>query len=102
MEEGAVGWSWRGSNGAVRWSSLLSSLAAAPWAALQVLLHTVDPLWDRARRAAPVLCHHRSTVSASSMESLRCLRGRIRLLRWMQHNRCRSRKPSTTIGREIC
>ena len=42
MEEGAVGWSWRGSNGAVRWSSLLSSLAAAPWAALQVLLHTVD------------------------------------------------------------
>ena len=46
MEEGAVGWSWRRSNGAVRWSSLLSSLAAALWAALllQVLLHTVDPL----------------------------------------------------------
>ena len=55
MEEGAVGWSWRGSNGAVGWSSLLSSLAAAPWAALQVLLHTVDPLWDRARRAAPAV-----------------------------------------------
>ena len=55
MEEGAVGWSWRRSNGAVRWSSLLSSLAAALWAALQVLLHTVDPLWDRAQRAAPAM-----------------------------------------------
>ena len=54
------------------------------------------------RSALLLLCHHRSTVSASSMESLRCLRGRIRLLRWMEHDRCRSRMRSTTFGRAIC
>ena len=89
MEEGAVGWSWRRSNGAVRWSSLLSSLAAALWAALQVLLHTVDPLWDRAQLAAIVnfvaedlrrrLHRHAIHALHGARRRIRRLLGRLRL-----------------------
>ena len=66
-----------------------------------LLLHTVD-LIGIVRSALLLLCHRSLNVSVSSMESLRCLRGRIRLLRWMEHDLFRSRKPSTTFRREIC
>ena len=66
-----------------------------------LLLHTVD-LIGIVRSALLLLCHRSLNVSVSSMESLRCLRCRIHLLRWMEHDLCRSRKPSTTFRREIC
>ena len=66
-----------------------------------LLLHTVD-LIGIVRSALLLLCHRSLNVSVSSMESLRCLRCRIHLLRWMKHDLCRSRKPSTTFRREIC
>ena len=68
-----------------------------------LLLHTVDLIGIvRTARCSCCSANHRSAVSVSSMESLHCLRGRIRLLRRMEHDRCRSRMRLTTFGRAIC
>ena len=103
MEEEAV----RGGAGAGQMAPSGGAASFPLWLLLRgggtavLLLHTVD-LIGIVGSALLLLCHRSLNVSVSSMESLRCLRGRIRLLRWMEHDLCRSRKPSTTFRREIC
>ena len=104
MEEEAVG----GGAGAGQMAPSGGAASFPLWLLLRgggtavLLLHTVD-LIGIVRSALLLLFHHRSAVSVSSMESLHCLRGRIRLLRWMDRARSlRSRMRSTTFGRAIC
>ena len=79
MEEEAVGvelaWvKWRRQ---VEQPPFLSGCCSVGGTAV-LLQHTVD-LIGIVRSALLLLFHHRSAVSVSSMESLHCLRGRIRL-----------------------
>ena len=72
--------------------------------ALQMLLHTVD-LFGIVRSALLLLFHHRSAVSASSMESLHCLRGQVASAYtggWSTIAAALDSMRLTTFGRAIC